>query len=146
MGKILIKMPKDTSTLAVPPQRPKISLSSEASYLLVGGLGGIGKAISNFLVEKGARHLTFLSRSAGESDEHIRFSKELEAQGCKSSLVKGNIVNTQDVQRAVKSSGKHIAGVIQLSMVLRVSTILTSQCCSKKTYTFKGSIFLQNDS
>lgn len=132
MGKILIKMPEDTSNMAVAAPKPKISLSPEASYLLVGGLGGIGQAISNFLVEKGARHLTFLSRSAGQSEEHARFSKELQAQGCQSTLIQGSVTNIEDVRRATQSSGKHIAGVIQLSMVLKVRAASTSQFVREK--------------
>jgi len=35
-------------------------LRSDASYLLVGDLGGIGRAVASWMVEKGARHLVFL--------------------------------------------------------------------------------------
>jgi NAD(P)-dependent dehydrogenase (short-subunit alcohol dehydrogenase family) len=132
MGKILIRMPEDASNMTVSPPKPKIRLSPEASYLLVGGLGGIGQAISNFLVEKGARHLTFLSRSAGQSEEHTRFSKELQAQGCQSILVQGSVTDIKDVQKAVQSCGKPIAGVIQLSMVLKVRVTSTSQFVREK--------------
>jgi NADPH:quinone reductase-like Zn-dependent oxidoreductase len=134
MGKILIKMPEDASNMTVSPPKPKIRLSPEASYLLVGGLGGIGQAISNFLVEKGARHLIFLSRSAGQSEEHDRFSKELHAQGCQSTLVQGSVTDIQDVTKAVQSCGKPIAGVIQLSMVLKVRMAPTSSLFEKSLH------------
>nr|ALQ32761.1 putative polyketide synthase [Fusarium aywerte] len=50
------KVAKSTRTL---------ELDSSASYLLVGGLGGLGQAVARHLVEQGARRLVFMSRSAG---------------------------------------------------------------------------------
>ena len=38
-------------------------LSSTATYLLVGGLGGLGRSIAEHLVKRGARHIAFFSRS-----------------------------------------------------------------------------------
>ncbi|HEX7843260.1 MAG TPA: SDR family NAD(P)-dependent oxidoreductase [Kofleriaceae bacterium] len=40
------------------------SLRSDATYLVTGGLGGIGLALSRWLVERGARHLVLTGRTA----------------------------------------------------------------------------------
>ena len=41
----------------------------DATYLVTGGLGGIGSRVSRWLVDRGARHLVLIGRSAGsESD------------------------------------------------------------------------------
>lgn len=62
MGKIVIQFPDDSSTLAVSKiQEWATCLHSDVSYLLVGGLGGIGCAVVRWMVEKGARHLDSLS-------------------------------------------------------------------------------------
>jgi hypothetical protein len=42
-----------------------INFRGSASYLLVGGLGGLGRAISAWMVDHHARELVYLSRSAG---------------------------------------------------------------------------------
>lgn len=123
MGKILIKMPEDTSSLPCTVSNPVVSFRPDASYLLVGGLGGLGKAIALWMVERGARHLVFFSRSASDShsQEHRAFLEELEGQGCTSSLVNGDVAKLEDVQRAVSESQSHsrpLAGVLHLSMVL----------------------------
>ncbi|KAE8310676.1 hypothetical protein BDV41DRAFT_590299 [Aspergillus transmontanensis] len=119
MGKIAVKMANNSVRFAPNRTRQRFSLSPDASYLLVGGLGGIGRAIATWMVEKGARYLIFLSRSAGESDTDQRFFHELYVQGCLAIPVKGNVAIVDDVKRAVAASPKPICGVLQLSMVLR---------------------------
>lgn len=122
MGKIVIEMPESPVKLLGSTSRAPLSLSSDAAYLLVGGLGGIGQAVATWMVEKGARHLVFLSRSAGQLDQHRDFVQELETQGCKVILVTGSVTALSDVEEAISCSTKPIAGVIQMAMVLSVSS------------------------
>jgi hypothetical protein len=121
IGKIVINMPEFIQDLQVQPKPRETNFSAEASYLLVGGLGGLGRAISTWMVEKGARSLVYLSRSAGTTAEDQAFFRELEAQDCDAVAVAGSVTSLGDVQRAITLAQKPIAGVIQLSMVLRVS-------------------------
>jgi hypothetical protein len=46
----------------------RVVLDGSASYLLVGGLGGLGRSVAVYMVQHGARNLTFLSRSAVTTD------------------------------------------------------------------------------
>jgi zearalenone synthase (highly reducing iterative type I polyketide synthase) len=46
-----------------------LSRDRDASYVLVGGLGGLGRSISTMLADHGARKICFLSRSGAESAE-----------------------------------------------------------------------------
>ncbi|PYI34570.1 ketoacyl-synt-domain-containing protein [Aspergillus indologenus CBS 114.80] len=120
MGKIVIRMPTPGDGLSMTPVKVPMTLSEDKSYLLVGGLGGIGRAVANWLVENGARHLIFLSRSAGQRPDHHQFTCELERQGCEVELVSGDVARLQDVDVALaKAAGRAIAGVIQMSMVLQ---------------------------
>jgi NAD(P)-dependent dehydrogenase (short-subunit alcohol dehydrogenase family)/acyl carrier protein len=43
--------------------RPDFSARAEATYLVTGGLGGIGLAMAHWLAERGARHLLLLGRT-----------------------------------------------------------------------------------
>jgi hypothetical protein len=128
MGKIVINMPNSAQELQALPKDRSMELSAEASYLLVGGLGGLGRAVSTWMVERGARSLVYLSRSAGTTIEDQAFFRELQAQGCEALAVAGSVTTLDDVQRAIALAPKPVAGVIQLSMVLRVS----SRCQSTK--------------
>lgn len=94
-----------------------LHLDPSASYLLVGGLGGIGKSLSRYMAEHGARHLVFLARSA-EPAAHEPFIRELKSLGCQVSLVQGSVTDKKAVAKAV-GQAQNLKGVLQLSMVLR---------------------------
>lgn len=106
----------DTGKLVKPLQTLK--LSDSASYLLVGGLGGLGRAVARHLVEQGARRLVFMSRSAGSGPEDGDTVRELESMGCQVELVRGSVINKDDVSRAI-THAPNLKGIIQASMVLR---------------------------
>lgn len=93
---------------------------SDASYLLVGGLGGLGRVISTWMVENGARSILFLSRSAKEGPETSPFFDELRARGCEVFPFAGSVTNLSDVEAAVKQATKPVAGIMQMSAVMRV--------------------------
>jgi hypothetical protein len=63
---------KKTSTLNV----SKDIFHKDASYLLVGGLGGIGRAIASWMVENGAKYLILVNRG-GLSTDTARSSVQL---------------------------------------------------------------------
>ncbi|KAI1460402.1 fatty acid synthase S-acetyltransferase [Annulohypoxylon moriforme] len=96
-----------------------LNFKNSASYLLVGGLGGLGRAISAWMVDHGARELVYLSRSAGEGSTDGIFINELKSMNCDVKLVKGDVTNLEDVARAVSSATHPLKGIIQMSMVLR---------------------------
>lgn len=120
MGKILVKMPESSKELPARASKKSFSLFSNKSYLLVGGLGGLGRCISNWMVENGARHLIYLSRSGGLTNDNKRFVQELEQQGCQVLVLAGDVCNLADVKHAASRSQWPIGGVIHLSMVLQV--------------------------
>ena len=103
------------------PKKISAELDASASYLLVGGLGGIGRSISLWMAQHGAKNLTFLTRNAGSRSNDQDFVNELESMGCKAVLVKGDVTDVIDVSRAVNASERlgPLKGIIQLSMVLR---------------------------
>ncbi|KAL3457754.1 ketoacyl-synt-domain-containing protein [Aspergillus heterothallicus] len=120
MGKIVVEVPQALIPDSTPPVKRPVPVSKDKSYLLAGGLGGIGRAVSNWLVENGARHLIIFSRSAGQLPEHARFAQELERQGCLVDMVAGDIGCPEAVALAVSKAGKRaIGGAIHLSMVLQ---------------------------
>ncbi|KAI0110540.1 putative polyketide synthase [Hypoxylon sp. NC0597] len=119
IGKIVITMPEDLDELNCTPPIPTSVFRQDRTYLLVGGLGGLGRATSNWMIENGARHLTFLSRSSREGPETSDFLEELRSQNCQVQLVAGSVNNMSDVQLAVQSATRPIAGVINMAMALK---------------------------
>jgi KR domain len=124
IGKIVVRMPSMEKHGDAPPMARKpreLNLDAHSAYFLVGGMGGLGRAVSSWLVERGARHLIFLSRSAGQGETDQAFVKELESQGCKVQVFSGSITSRCDVLSAVDGATSPIKGVINLTMVLQVS-------------------------
>ncbi|KAI0193448.1 fatty acid synthase S-acetyltransferase [Astrocystis sublimbata] len=97
----------------------EVSLAGAGSYLLVGGLGGLGRAIATWMAELGARELVFLSRSAGTDPRDESFVSELASMGCSVKLVKGDVTKLEDVDEAIAAATTPLKGIIQMSMVLR---------------------------
>ncbi|KAL9114953.1 MAG: hypothetical protein Q9227_001196 [Pyrenula ochraceoflavens] len=96
-----------------------VHFRSDASYLLIGGLGGLGRLIATWMVENGARNIIFLSRSAKEGPHTTPFFDELRLKGCEVSPLAGSVSSLSDVEAAVKQAKKPFAGVIQMSAVMR---------------------------
>lgn len=119
IGKLVVRIPEDASEIVAKPARRGVSFRTDASYLLVGGLGGLGRSIAMWMVEQGARHLIFLSRSGGKKPTEVAFARALQGAGCTVDIVMGSVTQLDDVVRAVEQAQAPIAGVVQLSMVLR---------------------------
>ena len=123
IGKIIIELRESAARnyveSGVAKRRRKPVFNSSASYLLVGGLGGVGRALSVWMIEHGARHLIFLSRSAGKP-EHHDFTRELESMDATVKLINGSVSEPEDVTRAIQATGDApLKGIINLSMLLR---------------------------
>ncbi|KEY68502.1 hypothetical protein S7711_08355 [Stachybotrys chartarum IBT 7711] len=124
IGKIVVTMPEDKSQLQITSKPESAKFRSDVSYLLVGGLGGLGRSVANWMIQNGARYLVFLSRSAGDSEKDRSFISELEAQDCAVQTIKGTVTELADVERAVAEAVRPIAGVFLMTMVLRDRGIL----------------------
>ncbi|KAI9692407.1 MAG: Type I Iterative PKS [Bathelium mastoideum] len=121
IGRIAVSL-KTLSTnnlLTKTSRRPRIlTLDQSASYLLVGGLGGLGRAVSTWMVENGARSLIFLSRSAGVKTTDKGFIQELTDMGCNVQLARGSVTDINVVNEAIRTAARPLKGIIQMSMIL----------------------------
>ncbi|KIJ24979.1 hypothetical protein M422DRAFT_216980 [Sphaerobolus stellatus SS14] len=60
------------------------TFNPRATYVLIGGVGGLGVSLASFMVERGARHIVLTSRSGSktfEADDFIRERKIVEWLG-----------------------------------------------------------------
>ncbi|EMD93080.1 hypothetical protein COCC4DRAFT_139661 [Bipolaris maydis ATCC 48331] len=124
LGTVVLSV-KPESTVPVVRQMPTVKLHADASYVVVGGFGGIGQSICVWLAEHGARNLIVLSRSANAADKAAPLLNDLSNLGCQVRAVACDIANEDDVKRAVESCKDlpPVRGVIQGAMVLRDSIL-----------------------
>ncbi|EHK97193.1 putative Phthiocerol synthesis polyketide synthase type I PpsC [Glarea lozoyensis 74030] len=124
IGKAVIRIPAQISDIPSKPKGKVFSLNPDASYLLTGGLGGLGRSVATWMVERGARNLIFLSRSAGQGEHDSSFLSELESMGCKITAIQGKADDIQAVQEVASRATKPVKGIFHLAMVLRDAPIL----------------------
>ncbi|TFB00940.1 Compactin diketide synthase mokB [Trichoderma ghanense] len=101
------------------------SLYPEGTYLLAGGLGGLGRSIAELLVQNGARHLAFVSRSGASSDAAKSFLESLQSRKVDARAYSVDICNQSDLERVIKDAitvdMPPIRGVFHCAAVLRDS-------------------------
>ena len=105
-----------------PPSTTK--LRDDQTYLIVGGLGGIGKALIRHLVDLGAKHIATLSRSGIDNESKRAFVKEMRESGVNLIIQQGSVTEIGDIKKLKDLVGKRtIRGIIQGAMVLQVSEV-----------------------
>ncbi|EAU64730.1 hypothetical protein STIAU_2622, partial [Stigmatella aurantiaca DW4/3-1] len=103
-----------------------VSFHPEASYLLTGGLGGLGLSVAKWMVSKGAKHLVLLGRSEPSAAARLVLDS-LEQSGA-SVLVERADVSDLDqlssVLQRIHSSPFPLKGVLHAAVVLEDRTVL----------------------
>jgi acyl transferase domain-containing protein/NADPH:quinone reductase-like Zn-dependent oxidoreductase/NRPS condensation-like uncharacterized protein/aryl carrier-like protein len=119
-GKVVL-VPQDDETVPVmPPAYRDIPIfCADKSYLLVGGLGGIGRSVAEWMFRKGARKLTFLSRSGASTEESRETIDWLKSKGVSVSIFQGDVANYATVESCIQALGHSLGGIFQAVMVLR---------------------------
>ncbi|KAF3904083.1 hypothetical protein ABW20_dc0102273 [Dactylellina cionopaga] len=116
IGKIAISLQRPSSTLMIEMPRYKLKLSSEKSYLMIGCLGGLGRSLAKWLLERGARKFVFLSRSGLSNSIAQRFVQDLITLGGEVKVVQGDVCDFKDVKRMIDEADGPIGGVVQAAM------------------------------
>ncbi|MFN3647972.1 MAG: SDR family NAD(P)-dependent oxidoreductase [Armatimonadota bacterium] len=101
---------------------------ADASYLLTGGLGGLGLELAAWLVDRGARHLVLAGRSAPTEPAAARLAA-LRERGARVEVVQADVAREEDVARVLASAAAlaplagvfHAAGVLDDGIVARQS-------------------------
>lgn len=101
--------------------------SRDATYVIAGGLGGIGRQIARWMAPRGATNILLLTRSGpGDNPERMRAITELEAQGVKLECGVCDISDLESLQKALRLAATRgmppIRGCFQAAMVLRDRT------------------------
>ncbi|RHZ51660.1 putative polyketide synthase [Aspergillus thermomutatus] len=97
-------------------------LHPEVSYILVGGLGGIGRATALWMADNGARSLIFVNRSGLSSVAAQETAQDLEKKGVHVIVYACDISDSKQVENMARELARDappIRGVIQAAMVLR---------------------------
>jgi myxalamid-type polyketide synthase MxaB len=104
-------------------------IHADATYLITGGLGGLGLAVARWLVEQGARHLVLVSRRA-PSEEAQEVISALEQAGAQVVIAAVDIAEAEEMGRLftqIDSSLPPLRGVIQSAGVLEDGALIQQE-------------------
>ena len=97
----------------------EVSFRSDSSYLITGGLGGLGLKVARFMVERGARHLILVGRSGAKpsAQEELSTLSELGAQII---IAQADVSDRKQVAQVLNriSPGWPLRGIMHLAGVL----------------------------
>ncbi|KAL1869097.1 Type I Iterative PKS [Diaporthe australafricana] len=127
MGKLVLAAhPEDLVKVTPKPPAPT-RLRPDATYLLPGGAGGLGRSIAKWMAgpAQGAKNLVFLSRGGADAATTRELLSELAAMGVRAAALKCNVGDEAQLVAALAEVTRlgfpRIAGVIQGAMQLRDS-------------------------
>ncbi|KAK0126530.1 hypothetical protein ONS95_008126 [Cadophora gregata] len=127
-GKLVV-VPRDTDQVKATPSSNKSKLlHPDASYILVGGTGGLGRSMARWMVSKGARNLVLLSRTGSTTGKIKQLIDELAPLGATIVVKSCNAADTTSVETLISRElvdMPPIRGVVHGAMVLRVSCLLS---------------------
>ncbi|EFY94358.2 Beta-ketoacyl synthase [Metarhizium robertsii ARSEF 23] len=83
------------------PHRSKLTFNTNATYFLVGCLGGIGRCLTAWMIKRGTRRFTFMSRPGLGNKQTASWIHGLEARGITCQITKGDASNKSDIDVAI---------------------------------------------
>jgi 1-acyl-sn-glycerol-3-phosphate acyltransferase len=117
IGKVVVTNTSPVSVRAAVPEKPDVR--ADATYLITGGLGGVGLLTARWLVEQGARNLVLVGRNV-TLDAEIEL-EDLRATGVRVEALAADITKAADVERVVafiRANLPPLRGILHAAMVM----------------------------
>ncbi|KAF2139378.1 uncharacterized protein K452DRAFT_352624 [Aplosporella prunicola CBS 121167] len=122
-SKTILKLNKDAMVPIMPLNEHPLRLEPTATYIIVGGLGGIGQSVMRMLVKHGARNLAAMSRSGIASEKDSKFCEELRSDGAVVRVYRCDISQEKSLKMTLAQMAHDemppIRGVINSAMALK---------------------------
>ncbi|KAI1211883.1 lovastatin nonaketide synthase [Annulohypoxylon truncatum] len=122
IGKRIIELDPDFPILADVKTRSRYTFSADATYVIAGGFGGLGRSIARWMTSRGARHLVLLSRSGAHRPKAKALVQELEEKDVYVSTPEADISDINSLKRVLENlriTMPPIRGCVQATVVLR---------------------------
>ncbi|MFJ3583321.1 SDR family NAD(P)-dependent oxidoreductase [Streptomyces sp. NPDC090127] len=125
-GKLVLTWPTEgTDTLPVRPADVPV-VRSDASYLVTGGLGGLGLLVARWLAERGAGGVVLTSRRAPSADARTALDALIAEYGTRVEVVRGDLAEpgvADTLVRAAQDTGHPLCGVVHAAAVVEDATV-----------------------
>ncbi|KAK3682255.1 polyketide synthase [Podospora appendiculata] len=121
-GKLVVVPGANDIVLATPSKKLNNLLRPDATYVLIGGTGGLGRSMARWMVTNGAKNIVLVSRSGSVTGKVKELVDELAIAGANIVVRRCNVVNKSEVEELVNSGLQDlppVRGVVHGTMVLR---------------------------
>ncbi|KAH6659151.1 hypothetical protein BKA67DRAFT_543724 [Truncatella angustata] len=122
-GKMALSWGRDQHVPTLVKCRSEIRLKENATYVLAGGFGGLGRSLANLLVNAGAKHLCFVSRSGGRTADAQSTLARLRSRGVHAWAYQCDLADMESLEplrdMCSQEHGAPVGGVVQCAMVLQ---------------------------
>ncbi|GEB47989.1 type I polyketide synthase [Streptomyces cacaoi] len=121
VGKTVVRLAHEPVTVpasslaAVPGAEPTAPVRPDGTYLLTGGLGGLGLVVAEWLAGQGARHLVLVGRSGVATEEAERVVGALRARGVEVCVERADVSDgaaVRDVLARVRAQLPPLRGIV----------------------------------
>lgn len=128
IGKVVIKVKDEEKTKQIGPVIPKLMtaiprtyMHKEKSYIIVGGLGGFGLELANWMVSRGAVNLILTSRSGITTGYQSLMVRRWRDRGVNVVIDKNDVTTADGAKKLLTDSNKvaPVGGIFNLAAVLR---------------------------
>ncbi|KAF4632400.1 hypothetical protein G7Y89_g5719 [Cudoniella acicularis] len=122
MGKLVLEASDKALVKMIPPKRLPTKLCDEATYLVAGGVSGVGLDTGRFLVTRGAKHVVLLSRRKLTQEQKQTLEIEFKELGANVYVFSCDISDASTCQELYWTQLHGlppVRGIIQAAMVLR---------------------------
>lgn len=100
------------------PSPPLVAFDGDSRYIVSGGMGGLGRAILQWMCSRGARDIVVLTRSRSHDSESRTLCEKLSAHGATIRLVTCDVSDLASLKQTVQGlSDRPIRGVIHAAVV-----------------------------
>ncbi|MFQ5794227.1 MAG: type I polyketide synthase [Candidatus Bipolaricaulia bacterium] len=130
IGKIVVSMPdRQASAASSPVGEAPATFRSDGSYLITGGLGGLGLLIAQWMARQGAGHLILTGRS-GASEAAEEVLEAMRQAGAQVHVIKADVSQGEQVAHLLSEIDRsmpplrgivHAAGVLDNDILLNLN-------------------------
>ena len=118
IGKVVVTNKAPVEVRATLPDRPPVR--GDATYLITGGLGGVGLLTARWLAERGARSLVLVGRNSPSLEAESRL-EELRRSGARVEVLAADVSRAADIGRVlefIRANLPPLRGILHTAMVL----------------------------
>jgi len=105
-------------------------LRHDATYILIGGTGGLGRSMARWMVSKGAGNIVLISRSGSATGKVKELIDEMATLGANIVVRRCDVASSDSVDHLFRNELvglPPVRGIVHGAMVLKVSPLYVTQ-------------------